>query len=45
MTIGQFAASLAFGFLSILLPFLIFISMVAACVYVARWWMDRKGGA
>jgi hypothetical protein len=42
VTIGQFAASLVFGFLSILLPLVIFISMVAACVYVARWWLDRK---
>ena len=42
MSLGQFAASLFFGFLSILLPLLIFISMVAACVYVARWWNERK---
>jgi hypothetical protein len=42
VTIGQFAASLVLGFLSILLPLVIFISMVAACVYVARWWIDRK---
>jgi hypothetical protein len=39
---GQFAASLLLGLLSILLPLLAFISMVAACVYVARWWIDRK---
>jgi len=39
---GQFAASLFLGFLSILLPLLIFISMVAACVYVANWWIDRR---
>jgi len=42
VTFGQFAASLVLGALSILLPLLIFISMVAACVYVARWWIDRK---
>jgi hypothetical protein len=42
VSIGQFAASLVVGFLSILLPLLLFISMVAACVYVARWWNDRK---
>jgi hypothetical protein len=39
---GQFAASLVLGALSILLPILIVISMVAACVYIARWWIDRK---
>jgi len=42
VTFGQFAASLVFGALSILLPLLIVISTVAACVYVARWWIDRK---
>jgi hypothetical protein len=42
VSIGQFAASLVLGFLSILLPLLIFISMVAAGVYVARWWNERK---
>lgn len=42
MTVGQFAASLLFGFLSILLPLLIFIGMVAACVYIARWWIGRN---
>ena len=42
MSVGQFAASLVLGLLSILLPLVIFISMVAACVYVARWWIDRK---
>jgi len=44
VSVGQFAASLVLGFLSILLPLLIFISMVAACVYIARWWIDRKDG-
>jgi hypothetical protein len=39
---GQFAASLLFGLLSILLPLAVFIAMVAACVYAARWWIDRK---
>jgi hypothetical protein len=42
VSIGQFAASVVLGFLSILLPLVIFISMIAACVYVARWWIDRK---
>jgi hypothetical protein len=42
VTIEQFAASLAFGILSILLPLALFISMVAACVYIARWWIGRK---
>jgi hypothetical protein len=42
VSLGQFAASLLLGFLSILLPLLIFISMAAACVYVARWWNARK---
>jgi hypothetical protein len=41
VSIGQFAASLFFGFLSIVLPLLIFISMVAACVFVARWWIEK----
>lgn len=43
MTVGQVAASLALGILSIVLPVLIFISTAATCVYVARWWIDRKG--
>ncbi len=42
MSVGQFAASLLLGFLSILLPLLIVISMVAACVYAARWWIGRN---
>jgi hypothetical protein len=42
MSVGQFAASLVLGFLSILLPLLVFIAMVAACVYIARWWIDPK---
>jgi hypothetical protein len=40
--LGNFAASLVLGILSMLVPLVIFISMVAACVYVARWWTDRK---
>jgi hypothetical protein len=43
VSLGQFAASLALGLLSILVPLIIFISMVAACVYIARWWIGRKG--
>jgi hypothetical protein len=42
VSVGQFAASLVLGILSILVPLLIFISLVAVCVYVARWWIDRK---
>jgi hypothetical protein len=42
VSVGQFAASLVLGFLSILLPLLIFFAMVATCVYIARWWIDRK---
>ena len=44
VSLGQFATSLLLGFLSILLPLLIFISMVAACVYIARWWIERNAG-
>jgi hypothetical protein len=39
VSLGQFAASLAMGLLSMLIPLAIFISMVALCVYVARWWI------
>jgi hypothetical protein len=42
VTAGQFATALLFGFLSILLPLVIVISIIAACVYIARWWIDRK---
>jgi hypothetical protein len=42
VTVWQFAASLLFGILSILLPLVMFIATVAACVYVARWWIARK---
>lgn len=45
MTFGQFAATIVLGVLSILLPLVIFICMVAACVSVARWWIDRNGNA
>ena len=41
MNLGEFAVSLLLGILSVLLPLLIFISMVAGCVDVARWWIDR----
>lgn len=43
MSFGDFAVSLLLGLLSVLLPLLMFISMVAGCVYIARWWIDRKG--
>lgn len=42
MSIGQFAASLLMGLLSVLLPLLLFIAAVAAVVYIARWWIDRS---
>ena len=42
MSVQQFAASLLFGMLSILLPLVVFISSVAVCVYVARKWIDRS---
>jgi hypothetical protein len=41
MTLGQFAASLLFGILSVLLPLMVFVGLVALLVYVGRWWMDR----
>jgi len=41
MTLAQFAASLAVGILSVLLPLVLFFSLVAALVYIARWWMGR----
>lgn len=43
MTLAQFAASLAVGILSVLLPLVLFFSLVAILVYVARWWLDRPG--
>ena len=43
MSFGEFAVSLLLGILSVLFPLVVFISMVAACVYVARWWIARKG--
>jgi hypothetical protein len=42
VSVQQFAASILFGILSILLPLVGFISSVAACVYVARKWIDRS---
>jgi hypothetical protein len=41
VSFGQFVLSLVLGILSVLLPLVIFISMVPVCVYVARWWIDR----
>jgi hypothetical protein len=43
VTAGQFAASLLSGILSVLLPLVLFAGLVALLVYIARWWMDRKG--
>jgi hypothetical protein len=42
VTLGEFAASLLFGLLSVVLPLVIFISAVALCVFLARWWLARK---
>jgi membrane protein implicated in regulation of membrane protease activity len=42
MTLSQFAASLLLGIVSVLLPLLLFISTVAALVYLARRWIDRR---
>jgi hypothetical protein len=42
VSFGEFAASLFFGLISVLLPLAILISMVAVCVIVARWWIARK---
>ena len=42
MSFGQFAVSLIFGIVSVLLPLLIVIAIVALCVFIARKWIDRK---
>jgi hypothetical protein len=39
---AEFAASLLLGLFSVLLPLAIFILMVTVCVYVARWWINRR---
>jgi hypothetical protein len=46
VTAGQFAASLALGVLSVVIPLALFIGVVAACVWVARWWTSgpENGG-
>lgn len=41
VTFGQFAASLGLGVLSVLIPLVVFVAIVAGLVYVARWWIDR----
>ena len=41
VSVGEFLVSLLLGLLSVTLPLLLFISAVAVCVYVARWWIDR----
>jgi hypothetical protein len=43
VSFGEFAVSILLGILSVLLPLVIFIATVAGCVYVARWWIDRRG--
>ncbi len=43
MSPGQFAASLILGILSVLLPLVLFFTLVATLVYIARWWLDRPG--
>ena len=45
MSFGELAASLLFGLLTVLFPLVVFIVMVAVCVYVARWWIDRGSGS
>jgi hypothetical protein len=42
VSIGQFAAALLMGLLSVLVPLLLFIAAVAALVYIARRWNDRS---
>jgi len=39
---GQFATSLLLGILSVLVPLMIFVALVATLVAVARWWIDRR---
>ncbi len=41
MSFAQFAASLALGIVSVLLPLILFFGLAAALVYIARWWIDR----
>ena len=41
MSIGQFAASLLLGLLSLLVPLILFVAAVATLVYIARRWIDR----
>ena len=43
VSVTEFLASLLFGLLSVLLPLALFISAVAVCVSVARWWINRRG--
>jgi len=43
MTLAQFAVSLAVGILSVVLPLVLFFSLVGLLVYVARCWLDRPG--
>ena len=43
VSVAEFLASLLLGLLSVLLPLALFIGAVAVCVYVARWWIDRRG--
>ena len=42
MSLRQFAALVLEGLLSIVVPLLAFVAMVAVCVYVARWWIRRR---
>lgn len=42
MSFGQFGVSLLLGILSVLLPLVLFVGLVAVLVYVARWWVDRN---
>jgi hypothetical protein len=42
VTFGQFAASLGLGIVSVLIPLILFFTLVATLVYLARKWTDRS---
>jgi hypothetical protein len=41
VSVEQFAASLGMGLLSVALPLLLFLGLVATLVYIARWWIGE----
>jgi hypothetical protein len=43
MTFAQFAASVAQGILAVLLPLIVSLAIVGVLVFLARWWLDRRG--